>query len=650
MTAMAGRISDYGNNFDFRSMLESKLNAKKSELGETELNIKRIGGSRLGPSTHRGVEGGGERLSSFKDRLGPVVTTRGGRSSHQNLDRRTSINSRLGPRVSNSDDPINDDNDESNVTGESNGYGGEVTGKGSVMSRIVVEQKSREDALAEQKQDKKENQRNKRMFGSILGTLQKFRADETKDKDREQKRRKIETKIDQKTEKERAEAIKQKQELFEDKKKKEMEIKVLQVQMKRAEEFEVWERCKRKEQKYIRTKNCTTKIYYLPKNHNDSTLTALENTMDEIDEEIRVAREVFEEELQKISARAEQNPTASLEDLEGDDNSGDENETDRATKSIVSTIRKPVEDKVVSSKEIASKERHISQTKSRAEDLNGSAEYNGKNMEKETKINHDRPKVKGDYDKNNDIAQANILSDSLVISEDKSVNENLEIIDTPTNKSKETMRANNDNSVMKSSPQTVVNERENSNNSQVMKSLESNGHQENHSRIKRKSGEISRSLSPNANERKKHKSGTLKENTKNPKDLSHEKNDRSLKKKIKDSDTTDQSNKRPKQRKKRKDSSSDSSSSSSSSDDQSDSDKNSTNSSSYSDSSDVSSSDSDAKKKSKKLSHKKSRNKKAMKEKTKDKYSSNNRKRDDKGSRNTEKRKSYSKKHSDSSD
>ena len=159
--------------------------------------------------------------------------------------------------------------------------------------------------------------------------------------------------------------------------------------------------------------------------------------------------------------------------MEGDDNSGDENETDRATKSIVSTIRKPVEDKVVSSKEIASKERHISQTKSRAEDLNGSAEYNGKNMEKETKINHDRPKVKGDYDKNNGIAQANILSDSLVISADKSVNENLEIIDTPTNKSKEAMRANDDNSVMKSSPQTVVNERENSNNSQVMKSLES---------------------------------------------------------------------------------------------------------------------------------------------------------------------------------
>jgi len=158
MTAMAGTISDYGNNFDFRSMLESKLNKKKSELGETELSIKKIGGSRISSSTHRGVEGGGDRLSSFKGRLGPVVS-RGGRPGQQALERRTSINSRLGPRVSHSlDDGFVEENDISNAAGETNGFGGEVTGRGSVMSRIVVEQKSREDALAEQKQDKKENQ------------------------------------------------------------------------------------------------------------------------------------------------------------------------------------------------------------------------------------------------------------------------------------------------------------------------------------------------------------------------------------------------------------------------------------------------------------------------------------------------------------
>jgi len=163
MTAMAERISDYGNNFDFRSMLESKLNEKKSELGETELNIRKIGGSRQGSA--RGVESSGERLSSFKGRLGPVVSSRGGRSAQQTIDRRTSINSRLGPRVNNSkNDTVDEKNDISNAIEDSNGFGGEVTGRGSVMSRIVVEQKSREDALAEQKVDKKENQVSNRII------------------------------------------------------------------------------------------------------------------------------------------------------------------------------------------------------------------------------------------------------------------------------------------------------------------------------------------------------------------------------------------------------------------------------------------------------------------------------------------------------
>ena len=87
-------------------------------------------------------------------------------------------------------------------------------------------------------------------------------------------------------------------------------IDLIQVQMKRAEEFETWERSKRKEQKYIRTNNSSTKVYFLPKQHNEATLTALENTMDQIDQEIQAAREIFEDELLKISTRADQNPNA----------------------------------------------------------------------------------------------------------------------------------------------------------------------------------------------------------------------------------------------------------------------------------------------------------------------------------------------------
>ena len=67
------------------------------------------------------------------------------------------------------------------------------------------------------------------MFGNLLGTLQKFKQDENRVKDREQKKRDIEKKIEEKTEKEKEEAKRTKNELFSEKKKQEHEIKILQV-------------------------------------------------------------------------------------------------------------------------------------------------------------------------------------------------------------------------------------------------------------------------------------------------------------------------------------------------------------------------------------------------------------------------------------
>ncbi len=67
------------------------------------------------------------------------------------------------------------------------------------------------------------------MFGNLLGTLQRFRQDETRVKDRENKKKEVEKKIEEKTLKEKEEARKQKRELFFDKKKKQHEIKILEV-------------------------------------------------------------------------------------------------------------------------------------------------------------------------------------------------------------------------------------------------------------------------------------------------------------------------------------------------------------------------------------------------------------------------------------
>jgi len=67
------------------------------------------------------------------------------------------------------------------------------------------------------------------MFGNLLGTLQRFKQDENKIKDREQKKRKIEEKIEEKTVKEREEAKKKKFELFSEREKKKHELKILEV-------------------------------------------------------------------------------------------------------------------------------------------------------------------------------------------------------------------------------------------------------------------------------------------------------------------------------------------------------------------------------------------------------------------------------------
>ena len=76
--------------------------------------------------------------------------------------------------------------------------------------------------------------------------------------------------------------------------------------MKRVEEFEAWEKSKRQEMHFIRTSkdNSAAPIYFLPKEHNDKTMTALEETMDAVENEIKEAKAKFEEDLLKIEAKA----------------------------------------------------------------------------------------------------------------------------------------------------------------------------------------------------------------------------------------------------------------------------------------------------------------------------------------------------------
>jgi len=342
---------------DFRNLIEEKLKAKQDALGQTEAHLKKF--SIIRELNNRG---GGRGGGSVRGRLGPPP-----RNSNSN---RQPLGSRLGPRLSNVQD---EDDLEMEQVG--------------VMSRVVVEKKSRDDALAEegQKMDKKEKQRNRRMFGSLLGTLQKFKQDENRVKDRELKKREIEKKIEEKTEKEKEEAKRTKNELFTEKKKQEHEIRILKVQVDRIEQFETWEKNKRREMQYIRTKT-EPFIFYMPKEHNEKTMKQYETSTETIEAEINVARSTFEDELLKIEAKL-QNP--SREDIdavyEEDDDEEDENKPKSVIVRTISSSVAPAPKRRHESEERPSKE----SKRSRRQESTASSEGASKDIKVEPKDEDD---------------------------------------------------------------------------------------------------------------------------------------------------------------------------------------------------------------------------------------------------------------------
>lgn len=140
------------------------------------------------------------------------------------------------------------------------------------------------------------------MFGSLLGTLQKFCQEESRLKPKEEKKAQIEKKLEEQEIQERENLKKEKQNLFSNRKRQQLEIKILEVKMTRMEELKEWEESFRPLRYFIRSKS-KPYIYYRPKVIDKKVQQKIDDNKISIDKMIEKKRQEVCEELKKMESR-----------------------------------------------------------------------------------------------------------------------------------------------------------------------------------------------------------------------------------------------------------------------------------------------------------------------------------------------------------
>jgi pinin len=212
--------------------------------------------------------------------------------------------------------------------------------KPKVSSRVITREQvpaSRENALAMQSKNN-DLARNKRMFGSLLGTLQRFRKEE--DKGVQEKRAMIDMKIEKQQLLVKEQLKQEKDTLITDRRRKQLEIKSLEMKMFKLRTFKAWEDHKLALVNFIGTKS-KPQIFYLPKTMTPATETLMKESHEELQQMILARRRAVDEEIKEIEERL-RNDIQALEegklkkfDDETSDNPYSDNENNESSHEVV---------------------------------------------------------------------------------------------------------------------------------------------------------------------------------------------------------------------------------------------------------------------------------------------------------------------------
>lgn len=175
-----------------------------------------------------------------------------------------------------------------------------------IKSRIISKDTAitkREQVIAMQSRQN-DLERNKRMFGCLLGTLQKFRKEENILKSKEEKKAKIEKKLEEQEMLEKIKLKQEREELLANRKRKQIEVKALETKMSKLRDLQVWEESKKHLTNFIKT-NTKPEIFWLPKIMTSKTTSLQNRTNQEITESIEERRRKVDEEIKEIEDQIE---------------------------------------------------------------------------------------------------------------------------------------------------------------------------------------------------------------------------------------------------------------------------------------------------------------------------------------------------------
>ncbi|XP_070578435.1 pinin-like [Ptychodera flava] len=313
--------------------LQQKLEKAKESLQSVDENIKKLTGRD--PTERRPSIGDQRRVSlggqSFRGRGADVRLIRrdsydgpgGGGPPPKRM--RGSAFSRLGGRVGSERGGRRRDSDDDDEDA--------FDRKPGLQSSVVATPKdtrTRKDSIAEASADKKGMQRNRRMFGLLMGTLQKFKADATQKTQKDKRRHDIENKLEEQAQREKKAVAMERIELFQERKSKQKELNKLQRLMELAQMQEEWDAHNRNLCNFIRTKS-KPHIFYKPAKMSSTANKYHKESKEIIEEimkkrraetEIEIKREEKEIELQREERRKLEEAEKESKDKEEEEEKG----------------------------------------------------------------------------------------------------------------------------------------------------------------------------------------------------------------------------------------------------------------------------------------------------------------------------------------